>query len=617
MIMKKFWKYFSNEIIFVFSIILIFVLVAVLMTTYDEINGAHNIFFDNYKLIWYDGRSPANFHLILNFMQNKSFSFPEGYLLNNHKIENDYDFKKFGTRYYPIFDIFPTLIYSFILSPFQFQSQLALFKAILIINLALSSISLVIFYFIQRFLGLNKIFSCFSTLATGLSTSTIIYFKYLFLIEIFSTTVFLILLYTILKNWKNPSRRSDIKICILLSLFVFSFHPRVLFSIVFFLAIFFINLKYKFLKSNLILILFLIATILLVRFHNNILKPYYTAEPEMPGESIIKEGMFRIFPKYINAIDYSIYGYNNISDFWKTNRQYSYIYGFSEERGNAIFVFSHSIFDALFGPKGFVFNSPFLIFSILGLFTYKDWQKRNFLFIIITFFILTYSLRFLWYGGVTPRYIRGFNMPILLLSFFSFYYIQENKNIFVRLIFILLVVISTLNVVSLAIRADWTYEHEADLVSYDWVLWPFIPSSAQKENLSNSIELMLTSFGEQSKWLFDGNYGCRAVGERGIKTDPCDCKATSWAERTVAVPWNRTKLTVEACADIAGNDGTEGKIYINDKLNTISINSYSCEVKSYIFEGNSAKVRLESSQNGICSGEMAFWKKITLEEQKD
>jgi hypothetical protein len=188
----------------------------------------------------------------------------------------------------------------------------------------------------------------------------------------------------------------------------------------------------------------------------------------------ITQPFFNVFPNYIPALDYKTYGFHNTSSEWKLDRFYSYIYGFKEGKGNALFLFTSGLFGVLFSERGFIYNSPFLIFSILGIFSYKRIRERNFILSIILVFLLVYGmLNFIWHGGGIVRYVRSFNVSILLLTFFSFFYIQQTKRKMVKLIFIILILLSILNVFSLAIRADWVYEHPKDLVSYDLILSPF------------------------------------------------------------------------------------------------------------------------------------------------
>ena len=613
---------FKNDAAISLFFMIFFIIFSVFLPIYDATNGLHNVIFDNYKLVWYDGRSPANVHLILNLVQNASVSFPKGYSIDGSKIENNFDFKEIGGRYYPRFTLWPVIIVFLIVKIIPFSTELQLFKILLLVNMLLSSAIIGIFYMLQRLLGLRRYYSSISTLVVSISSSMLIYARYLFFTETISTLVFILLIYIVVKNWSKQSRKNDIIIFSLLSLFLILLNPdNILLQIILSLIFAYFLFKYKSVKSIYIFTLILIISVVVIKIYATLIYPiveWRTAPMVTFIKNFIGNSSYNIFPRYINALDYSIFGYSNSTSEWKHQRQFAYIYGFAEEKGNAIFIFSYSLPGALFGPKGFVYNSPFLIFSILGLFIYIHKEKRDFLLALIILFIVIFGLRFFWYGGVTPRYIRGFNIPILLLSFFSFYFIQENKNIFIRLVFVLLVIVSTLNVISLAIRADWTYEHEADLVSYDLVLWPLIPTE-QKTMATNTLEFNLASRTEQARWSFSGDPGCNAKPENGIKTDPCYCTYSSWAQKTVAVPWDYIRLNTTVCADIAGNDGTEGTIYLNGKLlDTIFVSSYSCVSKSYVqkLADHSVEIKLKSGQYGKCSGDMTFWKYISVEEYR-
>jgi hypothetical protein len=217
---------------------------------------------------------------------------------------------------------------------------------------------------------------------------------------------------------------------------------------------------------------------------------------------------------------------------------------------------------------------------------------------------------FIWHGGITPRYVRNFQIPILLLSFFSFYYIQKTKNIFIKLIFFLLIILSILNVSSIAIRADWTYMHEADLVSSDLILWPWLNP---KEKISNETMIQITS-AEIPKWILKGEEDCKAsFGSMGLLTDPCFCIYDSWAERRIKLERNMSKIEIRACASTAGNDGTKGLIFIDEKpVGEIYIKSNSCSKEIFqvdISEGEH-KIKLKSGINGTCDAEATFWKSI-------
>jgi len=263
---------------------------------------------------------------------------------------------------------------------------------------------------------------------------------------------------------------------------------------------------------------------------------------------------FKVFPNYLNALDYSVFGYHNQTSQWKISREFAYIYVFEQLKGNAIFLASYSLFGTLFGPRGFVFNSPYLIFSILGIFIYNKKKEKKLLLTIIVLIILIYALFHLrWQGGYSPRYIRYYTIPVLFLTFFSFYYIQETKNNLVKLIFLALVIISILNVTSLAVRADWTYEHEADLVSYDLVLWPWYPSKG--------INLELSSV------LWNENQLCpNYYYPNEVVLDVCNCAESGFISKELIIKKEYKNLEIIGCAQFSGGDGVYSKISIDSDV---------------------------------------------------
>jgi hypothetical protein len=320
----------------------------------------------------------------------------------------------------------------------------------------------------------------------------------------------------------------------------------------------------------------------------------------------------RVFSNYINVLDYSIYGYHNQSSVWKIYRVFGYIYSFEQLPGNAVFLNFYGLFGSLFGPKGIVYNSPFLLFSILGIFAYKNKKKRNLILVFTILFILLYGLlHFMWYGGVTPRYNRYLTIPVLFLTFFSFYYIQETNSNWIRLIFIGLIILSILNVISIAIRADWTYEHGADLVSYDLVLWPWYPPKPTK----NIINLYLTEQGESVEWKFGTESECKAYGSlEGIITYVCNCEYATYAERSIKIPWDKFKVNVTVCSR---NGDVIGEFYFDKTKKEIIIPPNSCEEKSLLVDSSKEEhtIILKSKKYGECIDEVAIWKLITIEKQ--
>ena len=613
-------------------VIALFILISLFLPIYDQFNGFHNLILDDYKLTWYDGRSPANFHIIKNMIENRSISFPEGYFIGNIQVENHYDFIGKDGTFYPLFDFLGNSIYAGILYFVPTNTELQLFKGMIALNILFSTVTLLFFYFIQRQLGLNTKYSLLSTFIAGTATSLFIYTRYIFIQSVIMNLVFVLLIYVILKNWKKKSPKIEIFTAIIFSIFLsFLWYGA---GMIYFIVLSYFFIKYKFIRS--IKVLIIPAFIYALLFLSLNLGLYVNIPPTRGFYLDIKNTstslfgrisnivsrfsgipMFRVFPKYINALDYSIYGYHDITSVWKLVRKFAYVYTFEEPKGNAIFLSFYGLFGSLFGPKGFIFNSPFLIFSILGIFAYKRNIERNLLLVIIVLIIITYGfLHLMWYGGVTPRYNRYLTIPALFLTFFSFYYIQETKNVLPKLIFLGLIILSVLNVVSLAVRADWTYEHEADLVSYDLVLWPWYPIPEAVTNVTNETTILLTSE-EIPHWKLSGESPCKSTfGGMGLVTDTCYCAYDSWAERKIELERNVRTIEVKACSAIAGNDGTKGLIYIDDVLiGEIFIESNSCTTKTFSvnISPDIYTIKLKSGKYGKCNNEIVFWKSLKFE----
>ncbi len=600
--------------LFIFSF---FILFSILLPIYDEVNGFYNLIFDEYELTWHDGRSPLNFHFISNFLMNKQISFSKEYFMNNQLQNYLFDLIEINGKYYLRYPAIGNYIFIGMLYFFPLSSNLQIFKTIIFLIILFSAGTLVLFYKIQILLNLKRKFALVSSIISGVATSILIYSRYLFLNELMYTFIFMLFLYFLFKYWGKSSNRIDIFLSVIFSIFLlvfsYNFLPFLLLSYFFF--------KYKLIRSYKIYFLTLTITFFIF-FLWSYTSPFSRSSREVFKEAVLPPtyGPVRIYPHYIPALDYSIYGYHNLTSIRKLDRYFAYIYAFQEKAGNAIFLFTHGLFGSLFGPKGFVYNSPFLIFSIFGIFIYKQKRKRNFLTFTIFLIIISVSFTFMWYGGVTPRYIRHYNIPILLLSFFSFYYIQEvskeknkTKKYLVYVIFITLTILSILNVSSLAVRADWTYEHEANLVSYDLVLWPWYPPKPQE----NVVNLYLTELGESVEWKFGGRIGgCKAYGDlSGIVTPLCNCEFASYAEREIDIPWKNIRINITACS--REGDGVIGRFYFDRIEKEIIIPSeYTCQKISFIIKNSEGKhtLMLKPKIYKRCVDEIVIWKLITIEE---
>ena len=390
----------QQDFLFALSAILVFSIVVVLVPIYDTQNGLHNIFFDNYKIVWADGRSPSNFAIIKNIINGKDISFPPDFVFRDVAAKDNYDFFENNGKYYPLFNYRPVVLFSIILKPFSFGSDLILYKSILFLVLVFFAATLFIFYFIQKKLGLKPVTAFFSTLTAGLATSIFIYSHYFFLTEVLTVFLFFIFLFFVLKYWRKNSNIASYLIPLSFSIFLFFFIAStslfLLFLVMLLYFLYFKNRTFSSLKIFLIISFSIfIFSFFLVSFEFKI--NIFTSS------GFSEFSIFQIFPNYLNADDYAIYGYHNVSSL--KDRTFSYIYGFEQNPGNAIFIHTVGFFGTLFSEKGFIYNSSFLIFSFFGALYYKEKQKRNFLLTFIILYIFLLSANFVWYGGVIPRYV--------------------------------------------------------------------------------------------------------------------------------------------------------------------------------------------------------------------
>jgi len=598
----------KNELIIAFFIALLFFVISLLLPVYDRVNGFHNLIFDQYELIFHDGISPINFHSIKKLLEGKPPYFEEDYDFGPFQAQECVGLITINGVYKPAYNMLHAYLYKGVLGFFHFTSELELFKSIVTLNTLFFSLILSIFYLIQRSLGLKSHYSILSTFISGFSTSILIYSKYLFLQETLWVLALIITLYLILRNRKRSTRK-DITISLSFACFLLLFYYQIWIVGGFFVLFFLVCWRFDVFRSKKIFVLAGLIPLLLMRvwmfsFFGAIPIPFTTITKRKLGDVLL----YNIYPEYIDGQSYSVFGYHDMTDPSKYYRSFSYVYGFEKGKGNAIFLFSHALFQVLFGPKGFISNSPFLIFSIFGILLYKNSKKRNF----ILYFILAYLFLFgiinvYSGGGLTPRYMRRFHIPILFLSFFSFYFFQESNKGYLKVLFLILVVLSILNVVSLTIRMDWSYEHPEDLVSYDLVLWPWYPS--------RPIYLYLTEQSEFEKWDFAEEDKCKAYGSlEGITTDVCNCEYVTYAERNIEIPWEKVRVNVTTCG--RNGDGVVGKFHFDETEKEIFIPPDSCKKESMLIENLEGEhsIVLESKRYSKCIDETIIWKLIIIEK---
>jgi hypothetical protein len=172
------------------------------------------------------------------------------------------------------------------------------------------------------------------------------------------------------------------------------------------------------------------------------------------------------------------------------------------------------------------------------------------------------------------------------------------------------------NSISLAIRTDWSYEKITDLVSYDIVLWPWLPSK------SEDIILDLTKVSEQSKWNLNWEEGCNPplteprLSIFGLELGPCECSYNNNASRSIKIPREFKYLKIEACSLFTGGDGALLEIFIDNDSYSYFINSQKCEIIilniSKFADENNHTITLSAKRNGVCDYEVISVKKLVF-----
>jgi len=586
-----------NLVLQISLIFFILFVIYLLLPSYDEKNGFYNeIFTQNYTILYKDGKTPLHFSVIKKILNGEVVEFQPNETIGSIESSEYKDLVEKNGIYYPDFPLIPDYIISASILPFKFilTSEIITYKALILINIILSIIPAIIFYFFARELKLNAKISMVASIILSLGSSLIVLSRYLFLNTTFFLLFYCLFIYLAIKFYPKFNPRRGIIIFLVLSIGILSGITD-LKIVALFLAFHWLLLnligirlwnKYEFLIPVIIILLSVFVDFK-YNFHS------------------IK------FPHYSYAIETKLYKRLYILD----------TYYFSQKPGNAIFYHgSSSMFLTLFGERGVIFNSPYLIFSILGIFWYK-YKKRKMLVFLLLGYILSLVAYTSWYGGSSPRYIR-FSFPIaFILNFFVFYFLGKglNKknllNMFLIFMLNVFVAASILNVSSLFMRRDWSYEHPVDLFSYDLVLWPWV------EPTINESIINLYSKDEQQKWELNWGEGCNPpiteprFSDSGIETGPCVCSFENNASRVIEIPSHFDILKIFACCRYAGGDGAIGYVMIDgDEIGKFHINSLSCNEFLFNvskFSDNKRYVlTLSSSRTFKCDEEVILWKKI-------
>ena len=572
---------------------------------YDSLNGFF-LYGANFSINFKSTENMLVFSLVKRCLNQKPLYFYPNETIFRREVKTFPDMYKINGTYYTSIPKLSIKTYCFFSSFFKPKSDRTILLSILFLNTVFLLIEEFVFFFSLKNMGISTIRSAIYTFLFLVSTGFIIFVRYLFIpswLLTFFVTLSLFFLFF--------SKKRNYFLSILLLFFsgifstVFSFE----WIILPFIAIFSVELSKPNFKRLFFLIVFASISLLLT------------------SSWFFRISISRLSSSqqtFYTPLELKTYGFYKLSNGTPIPRGYpSFPYSFNFYPQNALFLPGfYSFFFHLFSERGIILNSPYLIFSILGILTFlskKELITKQIIFFILLY-LITFSLYPNWFGGGSPRYDR-FSLPIsFLLSLFSFYYLDnllKRKKYFLVFIFSILLSLSILNVLSISTRKDWLYSTDYELFSYDLVLWPWV----KPLNLFN---LILSSPSEQHFWRTSSFDNCKAILYwEGIKTDNCFCNGTSIAERYITLPfdWKKAKISFKACTGKAGDDFVVAIFKIkatNESTHYYLIPSNSCiseSIEVLLPKNHTIKIVLGTKIFESCDEEWVIWKNIKLEKE--
>jgi hypothetical protein len=523
-----------------------------------------------------DAKSDIVIWTFLKFKEG-DLCFREGEQFNSLIVGENVDLVKVENSecYAPTPSVFAVFLFLF---PFGMLSStiIGLAKFLVVGNMIYAGLGLVFFYLILKVLDIKHSFVF--TLIAGFCTGWFIY-SFSLLSEIIYTTILLGCVYFAISFYKLEKDKFFFLFSLFFFLLIFALPYTLGDKLPFPKALthFVVRFFSYALVLTLPLIIFLFVTGRITRnklFFLGVLYFFagflydFVLYPYMSEGSVWSSEYYFVADANPGAISAELFGYTT------SNRVHSFLYSF-KDKANGLFLNSYGLFGSLFSEKGFVYNSPFLIFGFIGLIFFKPKNLRNILLMILIINLAVSVLSSTWHGGSTPRYVRHYLPAVFILSIFAFDYVQKNKNLFVKLLFAGLVLLSFLNVLSLAVRLDWSYENPNDLVSYDYVLFPMLSSG-----LSYNTSFCPTIY-ENTGWVLD----------------VCNCASSSHSLLTRP----EGDFFVFACAKFAGGDG----LFLNYSYNNFSDAHYLEPNNCAVFNVNSnSDVNFWVERFGECDAEM-------------
>ncbi len=601
----------KNKSVIKFSILL-FLLIFSLYSSipiYEKEDGTFKILIFKSNKYWHDGISPLITLYFKNYLQNKTFG-----VSNETVVDENYKFKVIdyvdvfcvNEKCYPNFYNFGLHIFfelSYILNKIIKFNPL---RFLIFTNILVYSLSTVLIFLTLNKINKKKILlNLLITLSISLGTSFVIYSKYLFLHNSFQVLSFTLFLFFITKFEKEKNIRNFAYLTF--SFFAFSLFYQALPAIILllFFSFFVLTFYKRYLKPKILLLLTLSILLLIILNLNiffNYLKFLSISKKSLTSGNII----YTIFPQTFYAVDI---------------KPTSLVYTIRNNLGNAIFIKTYSLFGYFFGPKGIFVNSPFLLFSLLGMINFKFKNLKNKLLIFLVFYVFFVAyLNPDFEGGFTPRYVRHSEPIIAILSIFLPIYLMtelKKKSSKIIIFFGIIVILSILNSISLSVRTDWNYEKITDLVSYDTVFWPWLDFE------SKNLILDLTKTSEQAKWNLTWEDGCNPpiteprFSENGLEMGLCNCIFKNYASRNLKIPKNIRYLGIKVCGGFTGGDGIIFEVSVDKIKNyTYYIRSGECrevyvDVKNF-GDGKEHIIFLSAERNYVCDYEILIVKKIRL-----
>ena len=518
----------------------------------------------------FDARSPVNYVSVQKLLSNQSITFDKNFDSDFFSVKDNVDFTEYSNGFVSSSRTGFLVFFSLLFAPFFFLGYNT-FGIVIILQILISILAIMVFYHILR-LKTSKFFSFFFSIVFGFGTGIFIYSR-LFFRHNLDLLFFLFMFYFFLKHEKENKKKFFYLFLFVSFFFTITAHHNYLYTFSIIGKIFTPNLCYVLIflffskkhlkKYSKELFVFFLAVFLMISF----LELFSINKGDFIGP---QNFMLDIYEDHnVNSYYYELFGSENS----ESSLFYSY-------KGEGFFFNVSGFFDALFSERGIIFNSLFLLFGLFFLFSTKT--KNSALFFTLIAWDLVPSFFLIGYGGFIPRYNRLFFITMTLLAIVSFENFHKLKPL-MKLLFVSLSVLSIINVVSLGIRLDWSYESPQDLISNDIVLF-YGPSE---------------DYGSFSEFLSVTNCSVAFSGG-GILLDNCFCSYPATFSTRLAV---NNSVDFFACSRYAGGDGVNFLVNVLNRSYDFHLPSNSCDVLRIDNISGENEFLLSTSVEGECYNE--------------